>query len=134
MITAENFFLLGQGIVTICSSCYSHTIDCNRKLSALNWIVLDSGFNHNLNNDLIKLQLFKIGLSDCLIVLPDNFRMNDFMKIQIAYAEYTLKPIFYYKDGNFEGNSTHFPPSRSKVENTMIYTFINDVYKKLGNN
>lgn len=124
MITAENFLILGKGIATVCSNNFPNTIECNKKLSNLGWIVLDGGFLYQLNDTIIKLQLHKVGISDCLVISVPDLIINDFMKMQINYAEYLMKPVFHFKNGKFEGEANHFPPSKNSVENTIIESFL----------
>ena len=129
MISAENFLILGNGIVTVCSNNFHNTIECNKKLSDFGWIVLDCWFsNDQLSDTIIKLQLHKIGISDCLVVTSPNLPIDDFMKMQIKFAEYLNKPIFYYRINKFEGKTNHFPISKNSVEKSIIEQFLKEYY------
>lgn len=116
-ISAQEFFELGSGIVTLCGSTkfFTECMEANRQLTFNNWIVLMCGsWGHSYHKDFqeldrdytqVKLLHFhKILESDAIVVVSDETGyIGDSTKREIAFCEKRNIPIFYFDGSNFSG-------------------------------
>jgi hypothetical protein len=135
---AQNYFFTNSGIVTLCGSTkfFFETVEANRVLTFLNWIVLQSGsYGHSMHKFareevrdykvVKKLHFHKIQMSDCILIVTDSSRyIGDSTKAEIAFAQYLCKPVFWFVDGIFTGSDyVPFTPVK-REKNVKIEEFL----------
>lgn len=144
-ISADTYFLLGEGVVTLCGSTkfFFETMEANRKLTFLGWVVLKVGsYGHSFHKfrngedekdtDMIKrLHLHKIVMSDAIVIVSDSsYYMGYSTKMEIAFAEQLGKPVFTFLEGELQGHTNSYPPhSRNKMEIERVNDFYMEYIK-----
>ena len=140
LFTANQFFNIGQGIVTLCGSTkfFNESMELNRQLTFKGWIVLQCGSwghsyhkyaeNTNLDYELVKrLHYLKILQSQAIVVVSDKTGyIGDSTKSEIKFTREQEIPIFYYDGENLTGFTIVKPPLRFTVENKIIVDKINN--------
>ncbi|TFI50993.1 hypothetical protein BLD44_028370 [Mastigocladus laminosus UU774] len=131
-LSADEFFDKGSGIVTLCCSTkfFFEAMECNRRLTFKNWIVLACGswghsfnkysVNHERDYSAVKeLHFQKIKLSQAIVVVSDGSGyVGSSTKAEIKFAEFISVPVFYFDGEDFMGVTSYQPPqllSKSSV-------------------
>jgi hypothetical protein len=126
MVSAEEFFNSGSGLVTLCGSTkyFTQYMEAARQLAFNNWIVFTCGsFGHSYHKDadpigtpetfedVKKLHFLKIQMSNAIVVVHDmtEVYIGNSTKAEIKYAEYLSLPIFYFDGVNFRGKTEDQP-------------------------
>jgi len=136
-ITADKYFSEYSGIVTICGSTkyFFEAMECNRRLTFNNWIVLACGswghsmhkYSENINtdyNEIKTLHFHKIQVSDAIVVVFDDSGYTGSSTIaETKFADYLGKPIFYFKNQNFLPEARNISHSPLLRDNKHIESF-----------
>jgi hypothetical protein len=123
--TAQEWFDLGNGTVTLCGSTryFEQCMEINRELTFKEWVVLQCGSwgksyhksieeSQNIDYSAVKrLHFVKILKSDCVVVVSDHLRYwGDSTKAEILFAKYHSLPIFYWDGEQLTGSTFREPP------------------------
>lgn len=120
--TAEEFFSIGRGIVTLCGSTkfFEECMEINRRLTFKRWIVLMCGsWGHSYHKDvesglsdedyfMIKeLHLDKILLSNAIVVVSDKTGYyGESTSRELNFNdEFCNLPVFYFNGEELTGNT-----------------------------
>ena len=136
MYSANEFFNLGSGIVTLCGSTkfFKECMEANRQLTFKNWIVLQCGSwghsyhkdveNNNTDYELVKkLHYQKITMSQAIVIVSDlTGYIGNSTRAEIAFAEYRNIPVFTFNGDMFD-KLTAISPTNDLSDTSLIDKF-----------
>lgn len=120
MLTADEYFTKGSGIVTLCGSTkfFAQCIECNRQLTFKNWVVLMDGYWHksyhegeeiklvSKQEELRVLHFKKILTSNAIVVVTDDSNyIGDSTRAEITFTKFYNLPVFYFDGKTLSGKT-----------------------------